>query len=149
MLSNRLLTLILISLSVGCGGTGLIARTESDRGQHRSPGLVTGSDVREAGGRSALDGVRLLIRPPSMTGRAPATFRNPLGDPPVVYLDGVRLTDIRTLDQIHYTTLKSMRFLDASSASIRYGTNHFGGALVVTTHRGPVRSDSSSSPRKH
>lgn len=121
-------------LIAGCTATG--AR---DTSPHVGPGstVVTGLDIKRAGGFTALDGVRLLIRPPSMTGLVPVTFRNRTGDPPIAYLDGARLSDIQTLEQVYYTAIESVRFLDAPSATIRYGTGHFGGAVVVTTHRGP------------
>jgi hypothetical protein len=121
------------ALAVGC------SVSSGERiGTLPSPGsdVVTGLDIKNIGGATALDGLRLIIRPPNMTGRAPATFRQRRGDPPVAYLDGVRLVDIRTLEQVHYTAVESIEFLDASTATIRYGTGHFGGALVVTTRKG-------------
>lgn len=127
----------LVGLTVLVAGCTTTATRDLSPDARPGSTLVTGLDIKRVGGFTALDGVRLLIRPPSMTGLTPATFRNPMGDPPVAYLDGARLTDIRTLEQVHYTAIASMRFLDASSATIRYGTGHFGGAVVVTTHKGP------------
>lgn len=131
---SLLLSAALLVLVTGCTTTGT-----QDVPPYVGPGstLVRGPDIKRVGGVTALDGVRLLIRPPNMTGRAPATFRNPGGDPPIAYLDGARLGDIRTLEFVHYTAVESIRFLDASSATIRYGTGHLGGAVVVTTHNGP------------
>lgn len=128
------LVLILVASTGACAGLG--SGHSPTTSPTRADSFVTGLEIQEAGGSTVLDGVRLLVRPPSMTGLTPRTFRNPRGDAPVVYLDGVRVGDIRLLGQIHWTELESMRFMTPADATTRYGTGHFGGALIVETRGG-------------
>jgi hypothetical protein len=93
---------------------------------------VTGADIIATGGYSALDGMRLL-RPSGTAGSSYVSVRNPLGDGPVVYLDGARLGDVATLQQVHPLDVESMEYLGAATATIRFGTGHTGGAVLVRT----------------
>ncbi len=51
----------------------------------------------------------------------------------VVYLDGNRLGGVDELRGIGANTISSIVYLDAPSATIRYGTGHAQGAIVITT----------------
>jgi hypothetical protein len=51
----------------------------------------------------------------------------------VVYLDGNRLGGVDELRGIGANTISSIAYLDAPSATIRYGTGHTQGAIVITT----------------
>jgi hypothetical protein len=51
----------------------------------------------------------------------------------VVYLDGNRLGGVDELRGIAANTISSIAYLDAPSATIRYGTGHTQGAIVITT----------------
>jgi outer membrane cobalamin receptor len=70
-----------------------------------------------------------------MAGFAPS-FRDREGATPTIYLDGVRIRDSRTLGSISVTDLDSMEYLDGPTATIRYGTGHVGGAIVIKTVKG-------------
>ncbi|MEW5929311.1 MAG: carboxypeptidase regulatory-like domain-containing protein [Gemmatimonadota bacterium] len=51
----------------------------------------------------------------------------------VVYLDGNRLGGLDELRLLQANTIASIVYLDAPSATIRYGTNHSQGAIVITS----------------
>jgi hypothetical protein len=51
----------------------------------------------------------------------------------VVYLDGNRLGGLDELRLLQANTISSIVYLDAPSATIRYGTNHSQGAIVITS----------------
>ncbi len=96
---------------------------------------ISGSDIVAVGGYSALDGIR-LVRPAGLSPRDLGSPRRPGGDPPVVYLDGVKLRSVDTLGDVHPLDVESMQFLDALTATTRFGTGHTGGALLVKTRFG-------------
>lgn len=50
-----------------------------------------------------------------------------------VYQDGVRVGDIRALEQIPITQVASIRLLNASDATQRFGTGHPVGAILVSS----------------
>jgi hypothetical protein len=52
-----------------------------------------------------------------------------------VYVDGNRAGGVEELRQVPATLVVSIEYLDAPSASIRFGTGHAQGAIVVTTGR--------------
>jgi len=43
---------------------------------------------------------------------------------------------VETLRDVHPMDVESMEYMNASSATIRYGTGHTGGALIVNTRFG-------------
>jgi len=100
--------------------------------------LVTGQDIVVTCGRSALDGLRLFGSHMAV-GRGFVSARNQRGDAPLVYLDGARLVDLAVLLQVSPLDVASMTFLDAASATIRYGTGRTSGAIV---HEGVASSSS-------
>ena len=48
------------------------------------------------------------------------------------YVDGIA-RDLKLLDMLDTEDVASMRFLNASDATTRYGIGHTGGAILITT----------------
>ncbi len=55
----------------------------------------------------------------------------------VVYLDGFRIGGADALRTISSQDVFEVRYLDASEATVRYGTGHPAGAIEVKSKRGP------------
>jgi hypothetical protein len=72
-------------------------------------------------------------RPQWLRTRSSPTPTNPNISPAMVYLDGVRLGDVFELRQIGAQVVERMEYLTPSEATNRFGTNHTGGAILVTT----------------
>jgi hypothetical protein len=53
----------------------------------------------------------------------------------VAYLDDVRLTDLRSLQNVWRERVYEIRYLSASEATTRWGTGHASGAVLVITRR--------------
>ena len=53
-----------------------------------------------------------------------------------LYVDGVHRGYVSELVNIRANAVERMRFLSASEATSRYGTNHVDGAVLVTVRRG-------------
>lgn len=86
-------------------------------------------DVRDL---SLLDAIQKL-RPNlvGMAGRAVITLRGGVSDVYVV-VDGNPVDDISSLRDIRATQAKSVEYMKREQAMVRYGTQHTGGALVIT-----------------
>jgi outer membrane cobalamin receptor len=59
-----------------------------------------------------------------------------LSDAPLVFVDGTRLSDWRTLREIPASSLHEIEILNSIDATTLYGTDAEGGAIVITTKRG-------------
>lgn len=67
-----------------------------------------------------------------LQGRGTKSFRNPGASLPMVYVNNSRHGNIETLSSVSTTNIKSIKFLNASDATIRFGLNHTGGAILIT-----------------
>ena len=73
-----------------------------------------------------------LVRPEYLKNRARST-RLFAPTEPVVYLNGHRLAELSMLRHVSSRTLVEVRYLRGLNAIARYGLDHEGGALLVTT----------------
>lgn len=122
----------LATLSVLLAASGCTMNPAPPDGPTPGDHVVTTHDIRISGGSSVLDGIHLLRRGLPMSGFAPS-LQQRRGSPPVIYLDGVRIRDPRTLRAMSANDLKTMEYVDPPAATIRYGTGHVGGAIVIRT----------------
>lgn len=91
---------------------------------------VTGRELL-ATGASDLHAALRLARPHFLRSRAARK------DAPVLYVDGVRVGDLSYLRSLPVRDVAAVRALGRSDATTRFGTDHVGGALLVTTALGP------------
>lgn len=125
----------LATLSLLLATSGCAANPAPHVGPTPSGHVLTANDIRISGGSSVLDGIHLLRRGLPMNGFAPS-FRTRRGSAPVIYLDGIRIRDIGTLRTMSAGDVETMEYMDPPSATIRYGTGHVGGAIVIRTRKG-------------
>ncbi len=91
---------------------------------HRSQNLITEEEFKTTSAHNAYDAIKTL-RPRMLRRR---------GDlPSVVYMNGARMGEIGLLYNINAETIKEVRYLSASEATVQYGTGHTGGAILITT----------------
>jgi len=97
--------------------------------------LVAQDEIRSVEtGYTAFEAVRRL-RPEFLSRHAtpmPGDFEEGFA---VVYLDGVRLGGLQTLENIPVTTIVEIRYLRPSAAVERFGKHHRGGVILVSTIR--------------
>lgn len=98
--------------------------------------LITHAEVVRAGVSSAYDLIR-KVRPFWLSKRGPRSFFNE--SEVVVYLDGTKLigggTLKQTLAEISSTYIDTLEFLDARRATLRFGSGHIHGAILIKTLR--------------
>ena len=103
------------------GGSG-------ERGPRRDPNLITADELTDFNTVSALDAIRRL-RPRWLQGRG--NLR------PQLILDGARMSNLEDgLRSVQAASVREMRYLNASDATMRFGTNYMGGAVEVITRGG-------------
>lgn len=124
-MDKRVLLLPLALTLLGCA-------TTQGTGPRRSARVLTAEEIGEVAANTAYEAVE-LTRPQWFTRRASPTMGNPQPTPPVVYLDGIRVGDLDELRLIRAVVVERMEYLSPSDATTRFGTNHNGGAILVTT----------------
>ena len=112
-----------------------VMTTASAEAQTASRQMVTAEQIYLSGGSTVFDGFQVL-RSRGVTVRTTSSIQAGQRIPPVLYLDGARLESLDILRSIGYADLDSLVYLDADDATLRYGTGHMGGAIIVRTKRG-------------
>ena len=110
----------------------LAACATSSGGTRRSSRTITADEIAETSAISVHDAIRQL-RPQWLTTRASPTMGSVGGEPPVVYVDGIREDDFRVMERLRANQVDEIRYMSPTDATNRYGTNHRGGAILITT----------------
>lgn len=121
---RRMFLLPLALLLVSCATT--------QGGSRRSTGALTAEEIGELVVTTAYEAVE-QARPQWLRSRSSPSMANPDPMPPVLYVDGLRFSDVDELRRIRADTIERMEFLSPTDATNRFGTNHGGGAILVTT----------------
>ena len=106
--------------------------TASGGGSGRSPSVLLADELQELNVENAYQAVE-RARPQWLNSRASPTPANPDGAEPVVYVDGIRAGDLRELLRVRVANVVRIEYLRSNDATGRFGTNHQGGAILVTT----------------
>ncbi len=75
------------------------------------------------------------LRPRWLQARSGATLRSRQPQTAMVYIDGQLRGDLGEMWNLLPTEVSEIRFMSASDATTRFGTNHIGGAIVIMTRR--------------
>ncbi len=96
----------------------------------RNSTVVTTEELVEVHYLSGLQAVRRL-RPNWLRVRGQATFSRQWSEGIRLYVDGRHRHDILELGNISTSDIREMRFLTGREATMRYGTDHGDGAILV------------------
>jgi outer membrane cobalamin receptor len=116
--------LLLVLAASACASSG--SRTG------RSSDLITAEEIEAASVSTAYEAIQRL-RPAFLRGRGQSSFSNPGADLPIVYVNGIRTGSVDQLHSIPAQDVQTIRYVNASDATTRYGTGHTGGIIEVTT----------------
>ncbi len=126
--TTRLLVLAAFALVTGLAGCA--SGGGGGGGTRRDPNLLTAEELAEYTTLSAVDVVRRL-RPRWLRGRGSGTGGQ---NTPQLILDGARMGDAQSaLRSIAVSDIQEMQYLNSSDATMRFGTNFPGGAIIVTS----------------
>ena len=132
---------ILVALSlavVGCSKSGSASAGEAPAPSGTKPvvrrqaNLITEEELARSAARNGLQAVQML-RPDWLRGRGATSIRETAPTQVVVYVNEQRLGGPEQLEGFAITSIKSLRFMNASEATNRWGTGHGGGVIAVTT----------------
>jgi outer membrane cobalamin receptor len=107
--------------------------------------LITEEMIARSGRATAWEVLRKLVpqltygekksgQPSRLERRGRSSFL--LSDAPLVFLDGVRLPDFRTLEQVAASTIETIEILNGIDGTTYYGSNAVSGVIVIRTKTG-------------
>ncbi len=136
--AGRPATVALLILLAGCAGAG--SGNRGSPGDHsRRFDVIESAELASVRHLTALEAIRQL-RPRWLRGRGPSIGFDGSTQPTAergeervrAYVDGIA-RDLKLLDMLETEDVASMRFLNASDATTRYGIGHTRGAILITT----------------
>lgn len=101
-------------------------------GGSRSPNVITREDIEGTNYSTAYEVVR-RFRPQWLRARSAPSFGGEFEV--MVYLDNVRFGEVGSLSSIPAQNLERVEWVDAGTATQRWGTGNAGGAIAVVTRR--------------
>jgi len=107
--------------------------------------FITADQIARSGSTTAWEALRKLVpqltygekksgQPSKLERRGQSSFL--LSDAPLVFLDGVRLPDFRTLQQLSAATIESIEVLNGIDGTTYYGSNAVSGVILIRTKDG-------------
>lgn len=127
---------VLVFLLFGCMG-GCSSMREGTTGKMRSD-VLTSEEIATTKAQNAYDAISLK-RPFFLKSRGPRSLSSaPVGQTveyPVVYVDGMYYGEIESLRDMTVDHIKEIDYLDFNAATVRFGTGHSGGIILVLTKR--------------
>ena len=132
MVRTRLLSLLIVAMSIGCAS----ASTSGSGGERRSQ-LITQKEIAASGMSGSAFEVITRLRPNFLVSRGQTTLNNgeSTASYPNVYLDGVTFGDINTLRNIDSAQIAEIRLYQAWEAQTKFGMGNSGGVIAITTRR--------------
>ena len=107
--------------------------------------MITEDMITKSGGQTAWEVLRREVPQISFgenrNGQATGIERRGrssilLKDPPMLFVDGVRIQEMTMLQQLPASTVLSIEVLTGSEGTTYYGTDAVGGVILVKTKRG-------------
>jgi hypothetical protein len=123
-------------LFLACIG-GCSSMREGTTGKYRGD-VLTYEEMAATKAQNAYDAITLK-RPTFLRSRGPRSLSSaPAGQTvefPVVYLDGMYYGEIESLRNLDVEHIAEIDYLDFNAATVRFGTGHSGGIILVVTKR--------------
>ena len=127
---RRIRATLVLLLSLSFGGCSAAAGGAAGGG---SPDLITREQIEQQSFSTALEVVQRL-RPQWLRVRAAPSFGGPA--PIMVYMDNVHYGTADELRSISAQNIERLEWVDATTATQRWGTGNAGGAIAIVTRRG-------------
>jgi hypothetical protein len=125
-MKNAILPLLFVTLWCGCGSAGDGSKATLARE------ALTAEEIAKTGAVNAYEAIRSR-RPEFLMPRAPRSFGYGARSTtvPVVYLDAMYYGELEVLKSIPVQRIKEIRYIDPRDATIKYGTGHVAGVILV------------------
>jgi len=126
---RRFLVAALLLPALGCGPP-----PASTAIGMRNRAVLTAAEIQgsRTSGWTAYDLIAQL-RPEFLRSRGATSLRDPVPVTATVYLDNVRFGNLETLKIISAEQIQWIEYINAADATTRFGTDNFGGAILIVT----------------
>lgn len=96
--------------------------------------VLLAADIRASKARTALDAIRRL-KPQFLRRRVIPSAWDPYDGFPAVYVDGILLGELRTLESIPAEQVVEIRYVTPLAYGLIHGASHSGGVISVRTKK--------------
>lgn len=124
----KMLAIVLLSGGCAAASSGSVRATGADRD------ILTAAEILQSSGATAYD-VIAQLRPQFLRSRGASSLLAAAPPTAVVYVDNVQIGTLQVLRTIGAQTISRVEYLSASDATTRFGTDHTGGAILISTKR--------------
>jgi len=131
---SSFLLITLCVAAIGCASPGAGSPEEPSSGDRN---LITATDLEGLEELNAYEAIRRL-RPRWVRYRGQSTFSGSGRESLRVYVDNSLFGNAESLSNLMIRHIETMRFLDGRQATLRFGTDHTVGAILITTSRGQM-----------
>ena len=122
------LAALLVAVSLGCAAAPAAGPEDSEVRRD----LIGEADLAPLQNLDALQAIQRL-RPAWLQGRGTGTFSQRSQEAVRIYLDRVPFGGPQSLRTVPVRNLQEIRYLDSRRATLEFGTDHVGGAILLTT----------------
>lgn len=119
-----------IFLALGCGSAPMPVVMGAPG--HRDMLFQAEIETNRVAGMTVYDLIAQL-RPEYLRSRGANTLRNLTPPTAVVYVDGVKYGGLEQLRSLYSEHVLQIQYLSATNATTRFGMDHGGGAILITT----------------
>lgn len=116
---------ILLTILLGCASW-----TQVDDSSRGTRYMISENEIRESSATNAYEAIQYL-RPGLLDRDQQRSIDMYSAAEVVVYLNGVRYGNKESLKSISALEIEEIRYLPASEATVKYGTDHAGGAFLI------------------
>ena len=122
--------LALLPALAACGG----GAAQGGPGSSLSPDLIGLDEIEASSTTNAWDLIN-QVRPNWLRGRGTPSLRNTQVPLPLVYVDDRRQGDLNVLRSFPTGGIAELRYINATTATTRFGNGHAGGVIQIVPRR--------------
>lgn len=129
----KIFIVILITLNLLSCSSSYNSATNSKTNRY----LITLGEIQSSSALNArvlIQDLRSFWLKPSGTRGQKSLNHNDVSSHPIVYVNGIHSGTSEELMNISAVNIIEIKYLDAGTATIRYGSDHASGAILITTH---------------
>lgn len=127
---NRLFAFAAVFFAVGCGSAPMPVVVGAPG--HRDILFEAEIQTNRVPGMTVYDVVEHL-RPEYLRSRGSNSLRNTAPPTAIVYVDNVQYGSLETMRSMAADNIAQVQYMSASDATTRFGMDHTGGAILITT----------------
>ncbi|HSL70752.1 MAG TPA: hypothetical protein VK864_10960 [Longimicrobiales bacterium] len=131
---SKSLTLAAVLILAACGTSGTATKAMESGTPRPSRDLITREQIESNSATDVFDLVQRL-RPDALRERGASSMTQGRATP-IVYIDGVRRGSTEVLRGLRTSDVEEIRFVSATDATTRWGTDHAAGAIDIKMRHG-------------